>query len=843
MPQAIDQAGNVWETDNAGNPLHLITPAQAGRVFSLSPNPKEVRQEARQSAADAVSAADRAADNARADEQLELARAANIRAERAANGDPVATAKQQAEWRANLENIKLLKGTVKSLRDQYNKHFAGKGLLKSLEESYAPVGLAPEYGVFDTTARSMIADMAKAKGLTATQFNTPAEAQMFFEPLVPKRGDPDEVIVSKLDAMERMIQGGEKTTLQNLGQDIESAKPDQKADNEVPDPTTGADMKPPPMVDTETGLPTDGRKITRDDRMSAQIDAMINAGASKGMIDAVLKRQNFPVVTAGEWKKIQEWRTGPGKGKKYFGADISRSEDLNAFQKVLANPYVNPIAAGAGHFANAATAGLVGNLAGEEGQGALDAAAALNPTAAAIGNIGGGVAGAMGAEAALAARAPAALAKFAPRIADALYGGALGFNTAREGEGLQGAALGAGAGLAGGYLGQKAFSGTGKALRGVQDANAGYLQGQGVPLTVGQAVGGSGRLGATVKNVEDALTSIPGVSSIVNARRMEGLEAFNQAAMRQAGAPAGIEVTAPGSAGMEQLRQGIGPAYDNALGGAQINTNDPAFAAALEQVVNSATAIPPVGGARDAAATALASRLVGATDPETGIMPGRGFQEAYRGLGRTARERAAGDYGHEVGQVMRQGQNVLAEALDAQNPGALQAFRDANSANRNANIIAQALDKAKNQGDELFTPAQINMADAMAAKRLEGPMASAAGDRPFFDLARAGQEVLPSRLPDSGTATRGLVGAGLIGGIGGAGVGSAFGDPGSGAQTGLGLTLLLAAGGSKPAQQMLVKALTSRPDAVRTFGDEIVKRAGIGGWTGAGTLAPLFVGQ
>jgi hypothetical protein len=192
---------------------------------------------------------------------------------------------------------------------------------------------------------------------------------------------------------------------------------------------------------------------------------------------------------------------------------------------------------------------------------------------------------------------------------------------------------------------------------------------------------------------------------------------------------------------------------------------------------------------------------------------------------------------------MRQGQNVLADALDAQNPGALEAFRNANSVNRNANVIAQALDKAKNQGDELFTPAQINTADAMSARRLNGPMASAAGDRPFFDLARAGQEVLPSKLPDSGTATRGLIGASLVGGIGGAGVGSAFGDAGTGAQTGLGLTLLLAAGGSRPAQAAMVNLLTRRPAAARRIGDIITRNAGIGGWTGAGTLTPLLVGN
>lgn len=839
MPTSmVDEAGNVWEVDDAGNPVRLVAAAAKGRVFSLPPNPKDVQQQRHQESIDARG--ERAQD--RADTTAEVAnrlkeqeiRLASQKEQREGN-----TAKDIAGWRANLNNIGLLEGRVKKLRELYARDFAGKGL-QSVGESYAPAAVAPQYGVFDDVGGQMLADMAKAKGLTSQQFNTPVEQRMFFEPLIPKRGDTDEQIVNKLDYLDQMIATGRRTTEENLGLNH------QKADNEVPDPDTGADLKPPPADnspddrppenDANTGAASGKSRITYDPRMSSQIDAMINAGASKGMIDAVLKRQDFPVVTPGEWSAIQGWRQ-KNPGKKYYGANISRDDDLSFRQRLSGSA----LGSGLAHAADAGTAGLVSLASGEEGRGALDAMSALHPEASTVGDVAGGVTGALGAEASIAARAPSALVKYAPRVADALYGGALGFNTAREGEGLKGAALGAGAGLVGGAIGERAMGGAGRIARGVRDANAGYLRGQGVPLTVGQLVANSGRLGATVKNVEDALTSVPGVSSIVNARRTEGLGAFNEAAMRQAGAPAGIPVTASGSQGMEQLRQGIGPAYDNALGGAQIDANDPAFLAGVADLVNASNAIPPVGGTREAAAAAIENRIGGATDDATGMMSGRGFQEAYRGLGRTARERAGGDYGHEVGQVMRQGQNVLADALDAQNPGALEAFRNANAVNRNANVIAQALDKAKNQGNELFTPAQINTADAMSTRRLEGPMASAAGDRPFFDLARAGQEVLPSRLPDSGTATRGLIGAGLLGGFGGAGVGSAFGDPSTGAQTGLGLTLLLAAGGSKPAQKAMTKILADRPDLAIRIGNQLVDYAGVGGWTGSGTLAPLLI--
>jgi hypothetical protein len=847
---AVDEAGNTWELDAAGNAVRMIAPASSGgKVFSLPPNPKDLRQEARQSAAD--QRADRASE--RADRQMQLAEEAAARAARESELKEGGTAKQRAEWKANLGNIGLLEKTVADLRKQYKDHFEGKGL-QSIKEEFAPARFAPEFGVFDTTAQSMLADMAKAKGLTAQQFNTPQEQRMFFEPLIPKRGDTDEVIETKLNNLERMIATGRQTTEQQLGLlgDSAAGKAQQQADNEVPDPTTGGDLKPPPNDPNPDAPPpenggdiaaTDGKsRIVRDPRVSAQVDAMINAGASKAMIDAVLKRQGFPTINAGDLMQAQKWMK-ENPGKKYFGADPTRVEDLNFGQRVLADQNVAPVAAGMANYANMATAGTVGALAGEEGQGALNAAAALHPTASTIGNLAGGVTGALGAEAAIAAKAPAALAKFAPRIADALYGGLSGFNAAQEGEGLEGALLGAGAGLAGGYLGEKAMRGVGAVAKGVTDPAVEALRARGIPLTVGQVVGNGGMIGQGIKKMEDAMTSVPFVGNMVEARRMEGLRGFNEAAFRDAAAP-GANVDQVGAAGMGQLRQGVTDAYGRALDPVHIDPLEPQFGADMLATRNAASRIPEVDGARTAATEALDHRITGGVDPITGLMPGRNFQEAYRGLARTGRERANRDYGHEISQVMRQGQDTLGEALERQNPGAFDQFLEANAANRRANVLADALKNAGSQADELVTPAQLNRADITSTSRLEGKINSAAGNRPFYDLASAGQSVLPSRVPDSGTWTRALVGGGGVVGLGGIG-GMIDGVEGAGAGAGLGLgaTLLLAAGGSKPAQKMLVDILASRPDLARKIGSQIVDKSGIGGWTGAGALTPLLIGQ
>ncbi len=266
----------------------------------------------------------------------------------------------------------------------------------------------------------------------------------------------------------------------------------------------------------------------------------------------------------------------------------------------------------------------------------------------------------------------------------------------------------------------------------------------------------------------------------------------------------------------------------------------------LAQARIAAQAIPDVqpSDPRAFANAALQNRIEGGIDPLTGMMSGRGFQEAYRGLARSGRERANNDYGYEIGQVTRQGQDLLGEALERQNPGAFDGFLEANAANRRANVLAAALEKAANQGEELVTPAQLNRADVSSTSRLEGKINSASGNRPFYDLATAGQAVLPSKLPDSGTWTRLLTGGALTGALGGGGA-AVGGGEGAATGTGLGLgaTIALALGGSRGAQNVATRMLLDRPDVAINIGEELRRRAALGGVGGAGILAQIVAGQ
>jgi len=602
-----------------------------------------------------------------------------------------------------------------------------------------------------------------------------------------------------------------------------------------PSGTGGGGGDPTPLV------PASGAtRDIPDPQASAMINALINSGAPLDQINAAVTAKGFAPVAPADYAKIKTWMQ-QNPGKAYTGTNAHKTEDLSLLQRAAGSPTGAFLA----NMSDAFTGGVSTALAGDKGRGALAAMQAANPDASAIGGIVGGVTGAATGEGLLAKAAPASLARFAPRASDAMFGGLTGFNSAPEGQGLQGAATGALLGVAGGALGEKAVRGAAAVARGVSDPAVTYLRELGVPMTAGQVLASTGALGRGLKKMEDAATSIPFVGNMIEARRREGLQAFNKAAFDIGAQTTGGQVQNIGQQGIADLADLKSQAYSNALDPITIDAGHSQFMQDVNAARQRAMAIPNVNGAQDAALAGLQSRIDGAIDPNTDLMSGRGFQEAYRGLARTARERAAGDYGHEIGQTMRQGQDALASALETQKPGAYQGFVNANTANRRLNVLADAVNSAKNQEGQMFTPAQLNAADTTAASRLTGKVAAASGDRPFADLANAGQQVLPSKLPDSGTASRMmlqrlLTGSALLG-TGAAG-GYASGDTAGGTEMGLGLAALLAAGGTNRAQRVITSALVDRPENALRIADLLASRraAQLAGAFGAGT-APMLL--
>lgn len=610
--------------------------------------------------------------------------------------------------------------------------------------------------------------------------------------------------------------------------------------------------------DGNVSVPTDGMISVPDPQrgaLAARLSKMVGDRRNPDQAIIQFAQQSGLGVTPGLLAQLKFRKDNPNYtgGYKASGFEF-RDVPMTGTQKVLNS--VGNSDAGAlainggmslGQLGNGLTGGALEHAFGDPQQNRTVIAAinAQHPKSALVGQIAGGLAGAAGAEAAAAkGLAKAGLGRFAPKLApvigDAGFGALQGAGAAQDGQRLNGAMLGGVFGVGGGMLGRGGTKVVGNALSGVQNSAVKGLEAAGVPLTFGQAVGQSGRLGAAAKSVEDAMTHLPLVGNMISARRAEGVRGFNQAAFREALDPIKTApIDAVAEPGIDAAKQAVGQGYDNALGGVQV-TPDAPFGMDYAAAMHAGNQLP---GDMAGQARFSLDKNIGQSFGPSGTMDGNAIQQSLRGLGQDGRSMASVPFGHDFGNVTDQAAGAIEGMVNRQAPGVMPNLRAANTANRNVSTLADAVDAARNGGlsgeTGLFMPSQLANAASKNARRFGG--AQGTTSQPFFDLARAGQTVLPSRLGDSGTAMRGLVGGAVLGG--GTGLGYASGDTAGGAEAGGASLLALALGGSKVAQRALVAAMLKRPDSIKYAGNALrTNGAPIGGMLGAAASPYLLPG-
>jgi hypothetical protein len=164
---------------------------------------------------------------------------------------------------------------------------------------------------------------------------------------------------------------------------------------------------------------------------------------------------------------------------------------------------------------------------------------------------------------------------------------------------------------------------------------------------------------------------------------------------------------------------------------------------------------------------------------------------------------------------------------------------------RSNSVLGDAVGTAKNREDQLFTPAQLSNADFNNTVRFGGRNAARAGRTPFNGLTRAGNNIIGNTVPDSGTAGRNMLVAGL--GLGGAGIGAgagyadsgdasgAIGGAGNGLENAAMLAALLYGPNSRKGQEWIQSLFVRRPNWLRETGRRTLDGAAprVGGIFGA----------
>jgi hypothetical protein len=370
----------------------------------------------------------------------------------------------------------------------------------------------------------------------------------------------------------------------------------------------------------------------------------------------------------------------------------------------------------------------------------------------------------------------------------------------------QKAMYGAGGGIIGTGLGRTVANVVGPNL----DAAVKKLIGEGVNLTPGQMIGG------VAQRLEDKLTSVPLLGDIINYSKTKGIEEFNKAAYKRALDPINGKVPEEtGRAGMASVKKQLTNAYDDLLPKLTYKP-DNQFLTNLTNIKGNIEGIDPDNAKKvaDTVFDVVSKRL-----DKNGEIKGEAFkvvEEKLRGLAKTYRASQDADQSM-MGDAYATALGELRQNLARNNPQYAEQLGKINTGWANFSRLRSAGSMANTQ--ERFTPSQLAAA-VKAADESAGKGSTATGTALMQDLSDAGAKVLPSTIPDTGTAGRQAVNTVLAALLGGGGYQTAQTHPmATGAAALLGTA---AAAPYLPYSRNLITMLGGkRPESIQKLADLI----------------------
>lgn len=398
-----------------------------------------------------------------------------------------------------------------------------------------------------------------------------------------------------------------------------------------------------------------------------------------------------------------------------------------------------------------------------------------NPILRATGQVIGGVVGpvpgrgliAKGAQVLAKGGRPAKAAAPVARIAaegavqGGLYGAGSG-DSASVAERLRNARSGAGQGAAGSLVGAAGARGLARAVSPVVNPAVAQLAKRSITMTPGQ------RGGPVRRFAEEAMESVPFVGQAVRGAKARGIGQFNRALYDEGLAPIGVRTPSsvkPGRQMAEFAQEAVSNAYDEALSGIDAPP-DEVFTRGIQTVVARATQLPgELGGTFKAVLDNEVIPLIA----EKQTLDGATLQKISQILQKraSAADNSQSAIGDMLGDAFREMRSQFLDLAMRVHPERTKAFLAANDAEANLSRVYDAVSKAGGEG--LTTPRSFQVS---VRKKGYGTTAKrvARGDARMQELADSASEILPDRLPNSGTADRGAMIAGgtalLSGGAG-----------------------------------------------------------------------------
>jgi len=329
---------------------------------------------------------------------------------------------------------------------------------------------------------------------------------------------------------------------------------------------------------------------------------------------------------------------------------------------------------------------------------------------------------------------------------------------------------------------------------------------RGVPLTVGQKFGG------IVGGIEERVAGLPVADFLVGGARRRAVEKFGTVAFNEALEPIGakIPMKLTGRDAYIAAEKAINKAYDDALKGVSV----PAPQRLMDDVASFVGDLP----AKEADQFAkMINRELSSRVDEAGNLSGEAFKQAQSAIRKQAYtfSTSTDAYQRQLGDALSDAAEELTAALAKANPDKAGKLSNVDTAFSRFKPLQMAA--AQKTQAEAITPAKLR--DMVYRQSRRSPAVLARGEGRMQELAETGVDVLGAKVPDSGTAGRTLVGAGLLSG-------GAYFDP---------VTTGLVAGGlgaayTRPAQSLIGGAMEAirrggrSPAAAGILGSEATDR-------------------
>lgn len=276
-------------------------------------------------------------------------------------------------------------------------------------------------------------------------------------------------------------------------------------------------------------------------------------------------------------------------------------------------------------------------------------------------------------------------------------------------------------------------------------AKAQQLVNQGVELTPGQKLGGK------LKSLEDKLTSYPLVGGLIENARKSSVESFDKAAFKRVLDPINGKVPKEaGREGMQIVEDQVKHTYNELLPKLTFKTT-PEFNGQMSQLRDMAQNLPYDLGKTF---NYNIDQIVAKRMSKNGTIDGTDFKKIEEDLSKKAKKYLSPTSSaseNDLGEAYKQALVNLRTTLAESNPKYAKELSDVNKSFANLSVVRKAASMANTQ--DMFTPSQL--ASAVRASDISaGKNKTATGKALMQDLTDAGVSVLPSKVPDSGTASR-----------------------------------------------------------------------------------------